>query len=119
MSNYFRDAIRTTITPTAGVPAYPANALSIQKYYSQISVSAEITPNGATGIKHTIWGFIQGANAPIVIQTLVNLETVPTLGKYVIQVPPPPVGGIWSGIAVQQEVAAGGPPATVVRAAIS
>lgn len=118
MSNHFRDAFRLPITPTAGVPAFPANAVRVQKYNSQIKIYCDIVENGATGINHIIWGFLEGNNAPIVIQTLVNLDAIATQGKYAIDVPPPPVGGAWVGIAVQQTVAAGA-PTTTVKAALS
>lgn len=119
MSNHYRDAYRYTITPTAGVPAYPANAVAVEKYHSQIKIYCDLVENGATGINHIVWAFLEGNNAPIVVQTLLNLDTIATRGKYAIEIPPPPVGGAYVGIAVQQTVGAGGPPTTLVKAAMS
>lgn len=119
MSNYFRDPSRVALTPTLGVPTYPANAVQIKKYHSRITLYCDLAENGATGINHTVWAFLDGNNAPIVVQTLLNLDTIATVGKYAIEVPPPPVGGAYVGIAVQQTVGAGGPPTTTLKVALS
>jgi hypothetical protein len=119
MSTHFRDPYRYPITPTVGVPAYPADAVPIQKYHSQAVLYCDMAANGATGVTHIVWGFLSVNNAPMVIQSLVNVETTATNGRYAFEVPPPPIGGAWVGIAVQQTVGAGGPPTTNLRVALS
>lgn len=102
MTFIYRDPTRLVVTPTAGVPAYPADAVITEKYCTKAVIECSISnANGATAITHIIWGFLYPNGDPIVLATYNNLELIATTGKYVHEIPDP-VGGNYLGFGVQQ-----------------
>lgn len=101
MSFIYRDPTPAVVTPTAGVPAYPANAVLVPKYCTKVLFACSLDTNAATAITHIIWGFLASGGDPIVLATYNNLEIIATTGKYVHEIPDP-VGANYLGFGVQQ-----------------
>lgn len=111
MSHYYRSPFLETVTPVEAVPSI-AEAVLVKKRHSTLVLYCSGSDNGATGVQHIVYGFLDPNDEPIILLSLNNLEAKGTNGKYTKRLEEPP-GGIIKGIAVRQLTATGTPNYTV------
>lgn len=107
MSFQYRSPFLLPITVTGDVPTID-DAVVVKKRHSLLQLYCSGDDNGATGIQHVVYGFLDPNDEPIILCSINNLEAKETVGKYVKVLHHPP-GGVITGIAVRQLTASGSP----------